>query len=316
MKHLFIINPVAGKRDQTESFTERIKAACDPKGLDYEIYVSKAKGDCTAKAKKEAEKGEELRIYACGGDGTLNEIVSGVIDCPNAAVTHFCGGSGNDFVKIFDQPETFRQLDRLLDPEEASFDLISCDGHYALNICSMGFDARIGTGIADLKRLPLLSGPGAYLVSAIRETVRGVHNHYTIEVNGETIDGRHTLICMASGRYYGGGFYAVPEANPTDGLLDVLLVKDVSRLTVLKVILAYRKGKWKDYPQYIRHVQADRLVIHCDKEEPLNLDGELLLCRDAEIRTGEKKVRFFFPKGLSFAAHPVPAKKKAPEPIH
>ena len=115
MKHLFIINPAAGKHDRTQEFTKEIRDYCDPRGLCYEIAVSQAKGDCTAIARREAETGQELKIYACGGDGTLNEVVSGVVGFPNVAVTHFSGGSGNDFVKIFSEPGAFRQLDRLME---------------------------------------------------------------------------------------------------------------------------------------------------------------------------------------------------------
>ena len=99
-----------------------------------------------------------MRIYACGGDGTLNEIASGAAGFPNAAVTAFSGGSGNDFVKIFSEPAAFSNLARLLDAEETAFDLIACNEDLALNICSVGLDARIGTDVARYKRLPFLHG--------------------------------------------------------------------------------------------------------------------------------------------------------------
>ena len=110
MKHLFIINPAAGKYDKTGEFTQLIREACDARGVNYEILVSKAPGDCTKIAQAAAASGEELRIYACGGDGTLNEVANGAAGYANAAITHFPGGTGNDFIKIFDQPDAFRSL--------------------------------------------------------------------------------------------------------------------------------------------------------------------------------------------------------------
>lgn len=300
MKHLFIINPAAGKRDRTEEFTREIHAACDPAGLCYEIAVSKEKGDCRAIAGKAAETGENLRIYACGGDGTLNEVVSGVAGFPNAAVTHFAGGSGNDFVKIFSEPGAFASLPRLLDCQEAEFDLIACNDSYAINVCSVGLDARIGTAIAAYKRLPLVTGPGAYILSTVNNVIKGITEHYIVEVDGERIDGRQTMICVTNGRYYGGGFNPVPDADPADGLLDVLLVSPVSRLQVLTVIGKYKKGLYAQCPKLIRHIRTDRVRILCDRDASVNLDGELLLAKDVNIRVTEEKIRFFYPKGLTW----------------
>ena len=115
MKHLFIINPAAGKYDHTGEFTQKIREACDKRCLAYEILVSRAPGDCTRIAQAAAATGDPVRIYACGGDGTLNEVVNGAVGYRNAAVTHFPGGSGNDFIRIFSDPMAFRDLGRLLD---------------------------------------------------------------------------------------------------------------------------------------------------------------------------------------------------------
>ena len=296
MKHIFIINPAAGSRDRTKEYTQAIEEAC--KDLTYELHVSKAPGDCQRLARQAAEAGEEVRLYACGGDGTLNEVAAGAAGFPNAAVTVFSGGSGNDFVKLFDQPDAFRDLNRLLDCEETTFDMIRCNGDLALNICSVGLDARIGTDVANYKRLPLLSGFRAYAVSAVINTVRGVSEHYVVQVDDKRFDEDFTLICGCNGRYYGGGFNPVPDADPADGLLDILLVTKVSRLKVLSVIGKYKAGKYKDFPRLIRHFKTDRVRILCDRDTPINLDGELRMGREVDIRIAEEKLRFFYPRGL------------------
>ena len=203
MKHLFIINPAAGSRDRTKAYTETIEALC--KGLDYRIEVSKAPGHCRDLAREAAESGEEYRIYACGGDGTLNEVAAGAAGYPNAAVTVFSGGSGNDFVKLFSDPKAFFDLEKLLDAEEATFDMIAMGDDLALNICSVGLDARVGTDVATYKRLPLLHGFRAYAVSTVVNLFRGIAEHYVVEVNGERVDQEYTFVCVCNGRFYGGG---------------------------------------------------------------------------------------------------------------
>ena len=101
MIHLFIINPAAGSRDRTEQYRKNITRICSERGLDYRIAVSSAPGECARLTREAALTGEEYRVYACGGDGTLNEVAAGAAGYPNVAVTCYRGGSGNDFVKIF-----------------------------------------------------------------------------------------------------------------------------------------------------------------------------------------------------------------------
>ncbi len=300
MEHLFIINPAAGKRDQTEDFSKIIKRVCTPRGLDYRIAVSGKAGDCTRIAREAAQTGKELRIYACGGDGTLNEVMCGCVGFPNAAFTHFPGGSGNDFIKVFDDPEAFRDLERLLDCEEAPFDIIDCNGHLALNVCSVGLDARIGTQIADYKRLPLVTGSGSYILSALVNVIRGVSEHYTVDINGEHIDADQTMICVTNGRCYGGSFYAVPDADPCDGELDVLLVSKVSRLQVARLVRKYQTGQYRTLPHLIRHFRTDHLSIRCRQEASVNLDGELQHAKVLNIQLRKNQIRFFYPKGLTY----------------
>ena len=104
MNHLFIINPAAGSRDRTKEYTQTIAQVCRAKGLSYRIEVSAAPGECERLAREAAETGAEVRIYACGGDGTLNEVVCGAAGHSNASVTAYSGGSGNDFTKLFSDP--------------------------------------------------------------------------------------------------------------------------------------------------------------------------------------------------------------------
>ncbi len=303
MTHLFIINPAAGSRNRTQEYSEVIHKLCRERGLSYDIRVSTAPGECTRFAREAAQSGEEYRIYACGGDGTLNEVMTGAAGYPNAAITVYSGGSGNDFVKIFDDPKAFFDLERLLDADEATFDLIDCNGDLSLNICSVGLDARIGTDVSNYKRLPLLQGFRAYAASTVVNVIRGVHEHYVVEINGETVDGNQTMICICNGRFYGGGFHAMPDADPTDGKLDVLLVKGISRLQVAGVVGKYKDGKYKELGQIARYFQTDRVVIRCDKPTPIQLDGELRMAQSMEFKISDKKLRFFYPRGLSYAVN-------------
>ena len=300
MKHIFIINPAAGKADKTAEYTASIEKSCA--GLDYEIRVSEYSGDCTRIAREYAKTGEEVRLYACGGDGTLNEVVAGAAGYNNAAVTVYVGGSGNDFVKIFDDRDAFRDLDRLLDAETAEFDLIDCNADPAINICCVALDSRIGAERARFKRLPGVSGSLAYILSTVVNLFKGISEHYIVDVDGERIDGEMTVICIANARYYGGGFYAVPDAEPDDGLLDILLVKKLHLWQIPGALAKYKAGRYKELGHIARHIRTDRITIRCDKDSPVNLDGEIRMARNVQIRISDQKIRFFYPRGLKFEA--------------
>lgn len=302
MKHLFIINPAAGSWDHTKQYTEAIRSSCGARGLDYRIEVSQGPGECRRIAREAAETGEDYRIYACGGDGTLNEVAAGAAGFANAAVTAYSGGSGNDFVRLFDEPAAFSDLERLLDAEEVAFDMIRCNDDYSLNICSVGLDARIGTDVARYKRLPLLQGFRAYAASTVVNVIRGIAEHYVVEINGERIDGEQTFVCVCNGRYYGGGFNPVPEAEPDDGLLDVLLVEPVTLPEVARLISIYKAGRYREIPKWIRHYRTTELTVHCEKSSVINMDGEARFGRDVTFRVEPQALRFFYPQGLTYSA--------------
>lgn len=109
------------------------------------------------------------------------------------------------------------------------------------------------------------------------------------------------MICVCNGQYYGGGFHPVPEADPTDGMLEVLLVKKVSLLQVPGVIGKYKDGRYKELPHLVQHFRTNHVRITCDKPSPISLDGELRVAQTVDIRMAEEKLRFFYPAGLHLA---------------
>ena len=302
-KHLFLLNPAAGKHDSTAVLRQQIDELGSARGMDYRIVLTEGRGHATQLAREAARSGDEVRIYACGGDGTLNEAVNGAAGWENAAVTHVPCGSGNDFVRLFSDPAAFADLGRLMEPDEACFDVIRVNDRLSIGICSIGFDARIGTDIARYKRLPLVTGPGAYALSIAANLFRGVHEHYRITLDdGEVLDDQFTLACMCNGRWYGGGYYPVPEADPSDGLIDLLLVKAVSRPTVVRVIGKYKAGRYRDLPQLISHRKCRQITVEADYPIPVNLDGELLRAQTIHFAVEPGQLRFFYPKGLTWHA--------------
>ena len=159
MKHIFIINPAAGKKDSRQRVYTMAEALKKNHNLDVECMLTKSRGHATALTRAIAETGDYVRFYACGGDGTVNEIANGIAGFPNAAMTCIPIGTGNDFLKNFgkDAEPLFLDAENLWNGDVTPLDLIDCNGKYCLTIACTGIDARI----AELKA----SGLGADVVS-------------------------------------------------------------------------------------------------------------------------------------------------------
>lgn len=299
MKHIFIINPTAGKYDSRQRIYEMADHLRSAHGLDVQCILTKKQGHATEIAQKLCQTGESLRFYACGGDGTLNEVAAGAAGLPNVAITHYPTGSGNDFIKLFGADcRAFSDLKGLICGKELELDYMETDRGISLNVFSVGVDARIADGMQKYKRIPALQGKTAYNISTVENLLRGLSEPYEILVDGQRFEGKYCLVLAGNGRFYGGGANPVPEADPTDGLLDVLLVKDLSLLKASQVIGGYMSGRHSSYPQYITKFLATELTVRHrqGKNMTINLDGEIVHASEVTLRLAKDKLRFVIPQ--------------------
>ncbi len=306
MKHLFIVNPTAGGSDKSAEVRARAERAFRSRRDPFEIYVTTAPMDAARKIREEAESGEHLRVYACGGDGTFNECVCGAALRENVAVCPFPTGTGNDFCRMFgEERELFRDLDALLDGEERVIDLIDCSGRYSVNIRSVGIDARVGTEVHKYSKSPLSGGATGYVISAAVNMFKGIASQMTIRCGDFSRSGPTTLVCACNGRYYGGGFNPSPEARPDDGIMDVYIAKKVNLLEFAALIGKYAAGKADELPRYITHLRtAEPLEMEFARTEVINVDGEAMYADRVSMRMVPKALRLVVPKGLRFFDEP------------
>ena len=302
MKHLFIVNPAAGGSDKTELVRAKVVSAFAQRPDDeVEIYVTKAPLDATDRIRAEAESGKELRVYACGGDGTFNECAAGVLGFPNAAVCPYPTGTGNDFCRMFgDEKDLFRDLDALVAGTVHPIDAIDVNGRCSVNICSAGIDARIGTNVHKYTALPLIGGAAGYVVSAAVEMFRGIAQPMRISAGEYAAEGEFTLVCVCNGRFYGGGFNPTLDARPDDGSLDILIAKKVNVLQFAALIGKYASGRAAELTQLVTHLQGREITIEFDGESVINLDGEAYFTDKAVMRLLPGAVRLIVPKGMRF----------------
>ncbi len=303
MKHIFVVNPQAGqgKNKAMDFIAPKIRKVCADNNLEYEIYPTKAKGDGIDFVKKRAASGEELRFYACGGDGTLYEVVNGAYGFDNVEVAVVPLGSGNDFVRYFGTKEDFLVLEDQVNGVACPLDLIKCGDEIAINQCSMGMDAEVCAMQGKIKKLPLVTGEGAYGLGCLYAIATKTKNRFTITIDdGEpmTLDALFCFIGNAS--YYGGGYKAAPLALPDDGLLDFVVVESVSsRAKLLGLLKPYKAGEHLSWD--ITHFnRGKKLTVHAAVPAAINVDGECQYVTDATFEIVEKAMKFVVPRGSKF----------------
>ena len=298
MYHAVIINPIAGKNNRIDNYTAKFDEVMRTRGLSYGVFVTERAGHATALTSSLCEQHarEEVRFYACGGDGTLNEVLCGLAGKSNASLTHYPIGSGNDFIKHFDlERGDFLDIDRLIGGTEVVCDYIEGTHRDSINICTTGLDARIAADMNKYKRMPLIKGSPAYNLSVIGNLIKGLGEEYKVSVDSKNYDGVYSMIVVANASYYGGGFHPVPEALINDGLLDVLLVKKISRLKAASVIKVYKEGNHAALPDIIKKITATEITIQSEREIPINYDGEIIKASSVSFKLSQNKIRFVIP---------------------
>lgn len=302
MKHVFIINPKAGKKDITPIIKEKLKEY-DGK-IDYEIYVTSGPNDALEYTKKYLEVyKEKVRFYACGGDGTLNEVVNGTALYPNASVACYPCGSGNDFVKVYGDKEAFLDLDNLINGEEKIIDLIKVNDRYTINICNLGFDAHVASKFIKFKMKPLVSGHTAYNMAVVISLVSKMKHRVKVLIEDQEIyDGNILLSAVANGICYGGGYYCSPYAKVDDGLLDISIVKTLSRFKFIRMISKYKNGTYLENPEILKYViyqRAKKVEYVAEKDIVYCMDGEVFKSKHLTLVVDENALKFVVPKKLS-----------------
>lgn len=306
MKHLFILNPVAGSKDRSRIIAD----AAEKLGLENtELYVTACAKDATREVQEQLENSaEHIRIYACGGDGTFNEVVTGIIrsGSKNCSVAVVPTGSGNDFIKALPEytASDFRDLRRASKGETMPLDVMlvtdseSGTEYISVNVASAGFDSAVADGMGKYRRT--LGGKGSYNMSLAECFLKYETYEYTIYCDDKDVFGG-AKSCMfalaANGNYYGGAYKAAPLAEINDGYMDFICIDRVTRSKFLKLVGVYKRGEHLEKAKgVVTYRKCKKLKFVSPGRIPFNVDGEIILMKDPEIRLLEGAVNLVLPK--------------------
>ena len=302
MKHHFIINPAAGKGTHVRPLIAKIEAACAECGIEYEIYKTVAPGDAVDfVARTVAADDGAHRFYACGGDGTLCEVVNGAPLCDRAEFALIPIGTGNDFCRNFDERAAFFDIGRQIRGEAIPIDLIRYNDRYCVNMMNVGFDCNVVERTVKIKKNKLVPSSMAYSVGVVGTLMHKMTTdmHITLE-DGEVIERPLLLMSIANGQFYGGGFHSNPRATLDDALFDVNIIEKISRLTFISLISSYKEGTHLETAaKYITYRQSGHLDMHFDKETLICVDGETELATELHVSIVPAAARFVLPEGVA-----------------
>ena len=281
MRYIFIINPKAGAQNRSEELKATVAAL--PQKDQCEFYFTKSVGDATVYVKQwcDDHPGEEVRFIACGGDGTINEVFNGAAGRENVSVTCWPVGSGNDFVKVFGGAERFMDVSKLLTAPTQKLDLLKVGDRYSVNVVNFGFDTTVAITINQEREKTGHGGKNAYTKGVVKALLTSMRNEFTVTADGEVLEpkGKALLCTVANGQYVGGSFKCAPKARTDDGLLEVCLIKPISRIRFVSILGTYTEGKHLDDPKMqdiVVYRQAKKVEITAPEGFAYSLDGEII----------------------------------------
>ena len=296
MKHIFIVNPAAGKENSLEAIRSEI--AKYPT-YDCEIYETHESHDATTYIREYCQAhSNPVRFYACGGDGTINEVVQGIYGFPHASMSCYPCGSGNDFVKYYGGKNVFLDMGALLQAEATPIDVMRVNDQIGINVTDFGFDTTAASTMIKVKKKPIIGGKMAYYTGVLVAIVKAMKTRCTVTVDGEILNPSGVLLLgtVACGKYIGGAFCCAPRSDNTDGLLDVGLARPIARLKLISLVKSYAKGKHLDDPRFagiFTYRQAKKVTLDAEKGFAITLDGEIVYGEHFDIE--------ILPSGISFA---------------
>jgi len=277
MKYVFIVNPKSGKGKALE-ISKNIDEVCQKRNIDYVIHYTERPKDATMIA--EQYKHEKNVIYSVGGDGTLNEIVAGMLDS-KSMLGVIPGGTGNDFYKMLKNSSKLYQ----------ECDVGKVNNDYFINTLSLGIDADICDNLIVMRRKNIPPSQ-VYNASIIYTFTKFKPKQMTIELNDEILEEKITLLSVCNGTTYGNGIKIAPNANIDDGYFDVYIAIDVPKIKIPGLMIKLLKGTHEE-SSYVRHYRTNKLKITSKEVLTSALDGEIMVDKEFNVKLLPKKITIY-----------------------
>lgn len=293
VKWSFIINPVAGNGKSLEVKKELLNQLQE-RDITAKIVMTKQK-DHAHDIAKELVKQNFTHIVAVGGDGTLNEVASALVDYPQCIMGLIPAGTGNDFAQIPGLSEHFNQKDwdTFFEANTHLIDVGRCNGNLFFNGMGLGFDAQVASENYEEPGKVKQGGKGKYIWHILKNLLFFKELKMTQTSEGEKKQAECFLNTISIGRRFAGGFYLTPKAYANDGLLDVCTVNKINLFERLAILMKVTKGEHLSHSK-VNYLQTEKIIIEVDSKSAYHLDGELFFDSRFEIDILPGKINLIY----------------------
>lgn len=294
MYYIFVVNGRADKGFIMDELQPQLKDV----SIEYEIYKTVGEGDATrfVRIYCDFHQKDEVCFVACGGTGTLSEVINGVVGSTNKRVALLAYGSGNNFTLHFPGRD-FRSLKDIIEGEAVQSDVLKCNNDYSINVINMGFDSMA----AHFGAQYILRGKDKpYLRGTVRSVFFNRFNNYRIIADGVKMSRGTTMFCtIANASHYGQNYKCAPNAKIDDGFAEVGVTRSTSLLTFVLMYPHFKIGEHVTNALCRRHMKfmrAKHIEVSSKSLIYLCVDGEIVASRRFEIDVIDKAVTLQLPR--------------------
>ena len=297
---VFLVNPASANGSTGSRWAELAHIAAG-KGLTGDVLFSERPGHLTELARKATDDGADLLVVV-GGDGALHEVVDGVVG-RNVDLAVLMRGTGMDFARTYGIPtDPERAFDIALNGAVREIDVGRVTFHawsgeerveHLVNVGSVGMSAD--TARRANARSKALGGKPTFFLTLVESFLRWRNVEMRVRVGDEARGGKMTSVVVANGQYHGGSMWLAPEAEPDDGLLDVVVIGDITKVDFVRSVGRIYRGTHLTHPK-IELLKGSDVTVDADQPIPLELDGEQPGTTPATFEIVPRAVRIRVPR--------------------
>lgn len=297
MVRLVIVNPMAGtgKGKRYVKGIEKIFTNIKKEGIIPEdkvfIEMTKHIGHATEIVNEYIKQyTEDMVVYVVGGDGTLSEVACALKYVDRVSMVVIPRGTGNDFARAVNSYKSMRKIIRTsLEHTPVKVDTIKFKDKTAINVLNAGFDAAIADNMELFRKWPFISGSMKYRLAIAYTLFSSRKYRLKVRVDNKIYKGTYTLIAIGNNKYYGGGVKVLPDADISDGKLNICLIDSTTLLQKLMFLPKYSKGKHLGI-KVVKLLEGKEISVVSNKKIPVSIDGEIVITNRFKAKIEEKSI--------------------------